>query len=497
MFELLDGTKGSTGISTSLPDLFNQISTMQFHHMDSCLSHDVQGSGAVMDSSPHPLQIMVTDDPSSEVLSPNESQDSDVERPEAPRHIQITEQNSGRISSIELNGIRHPALLVNGNLEIAWQNKGAIEKIWQRMGAANNGNPTPIILDLIFDTAFNREVVNFPQCLEFFLIQFLGFISADDLRDRTSGMPTARLNTLSPLIDQITDRDADSTLYGGYFTLKLRDGRQTAFKVVALNCDEGRLLIFDPNPDDPCNHRPMTDRNAAQRFEHIRIQPNPVLTSHFILAAKINQASILRSEMLAEDHWRLINALYQGCLHRIERYGGIFGQYVGDGFIAYFLPDQNLESDAMGVIECALEIKAEAAELGRKWRISRNWVPNVDINIGIHYEEAFVGSLPVSSGDILTNFGEGVRVANTISRLAEEGQIWATKPVIHRIPPARSRSMRFGILKANREHRKRFLRNAFGSVGSVFDLPSSGGAFEDELRFLPVTQIFDLSGIDR
>ena len=450
-----------------------------------------------MDASPHPLQVMVADDRSPEVPSPHESQDSDAERPEAPRHIQITEQHNNRLSSIELRGIKHPALLVNGDLEIAWQNKGAIEKVWQRIGAANNGNPTPNILDLIFDAAFNREVVNFPQCLEFFLIQLLGFLSADDLRDRTSGMPAARIDRLTPLLDKIADRDVDSELYGGYLTLKLRVDRQTAFKVVGLNCSEGRLLIFEPHPDDPRAHRLSTALNATQRFERIRLQPNPVLTPHFILAAKVNKASLLRSEMLAEDHWRLINALYHECLSRIERYGGAFGQHVGDGFIAYFLPDQNLEADAMGVIECALEIKEEAAELGRKWRISKDWLPNIDVNIGIHYEEAFVGSLPVSSGDILAGFGDGVRVASAISQWADEGQIWATKPVIHRIPPARSRSMRFGIVKAGRQHRKRFLRNAFGSVGSVFDLPSSGGAFEDELRFLPITQIFDLSEIDR
>ncbi len=446
-----------------------------------------------MDSSPHPLQVMVTDFKSPEDSSPHESDESDIMKPEAPSHIQLTEQSNGQTSDIGLSGIKHPALLIDTDLKIAWQNKSAIEMIWQRIGSAKNGNPTPNIIDLIFDASFKRQVINFTSCIDFFFSQLRGFLSTEDLRERISGMPIDRQNLLSPLLDQIDDIESESDLYGGYFTLKFRKGRHISFKVAALNCDEGRLLIFDPLPADTRDHRSMASPGVADRLERIRHQPNPVLTPYFIIAAKINRASVLRTELLAEDHWRLINALYQRCLARVERYGGAFGQHVGDGFIAYFLPDQNRAADAMGVIECALEIKAEAVELGRKWRISKNGLQDIDINIGIHFEEAYVGSLPVSSSDILTSFGDGVRVAGTLCRLAGEGQIWATKPVIHQIPASKSKTVRFGILKTNNQHRKTFLKNTFCSAGSVFDLTSSGGTFEGELGYLPVTQVFDLS----
>jgi len=446
-----------------------------------------------MDSSPHPLQVMVTDFRTPEDPFPQESNESDVKKPEAPSHIQLTDQMTSRTSTIVLAGIKHPAMLINSDLDIAWQNKGAIESIWQHISATNNGNATPRILDLIFDATFKHEIINFHSCVEFFLSQLLGFLSADDLHERITGMSFDRQNILSPLLDRFSELDAASELYGGYLTLKLKDDRLASYKVVALNCDEGRLLILDPQPYNALPYGAKTQQSVKDRLERIHHQPNPVLTPYFILVAKINRASMLRTELLAEDHWRLINALYQECLDRVERYGGAFGQHVVDGFIAYFLPDQNLIADPMGVIECALAMKTVAAELGRKWRISRNGSHDIDLNMGIHYEEAYVGSLPVSSSAILTSFGDGIRTADAICQLAEDGQIWATKPVINRIPPAKAKTIRFGILKTSKQNRKSFLRHTFGSVGSTFDLNTAVGGRDDELGFLPITQIFDLS----
>lgn len=446
-----------------------------------------------MDSSPHPLQVMITDFKTPDDPAHSLSNNTDVERPEAPRHIQLTEQRKSHVSTIELTGIKQPALLIKHDLEIAWQNKGAIEQIWLNIGTANNGNPSPKLFDLIFDTTLKNQITNYSQCLDFFCGQLLGLLPREELLEQISEMPFDRQAVLTPLLENALDRVGESHVSGAYLNLNLDDGSQTRFKTVALNCNEGRLLIFEPLQNETPAQPSLEGNGTTHQLAHIRRQPNPVMTPYFILAAKINQASKLRTELLAEEHWRMINALYQGCMRCVERFGGVFQQLAGDGFCAYFLPDQNSEAEAMNVIECALELKSETAEQVRKWRISKNWMHDIDLNIGIHYEEAYVGTLPVSSGDLLTTFGEGERVAGAICRLATDGQIWTTKPVISRIPSTMSRSLRFGILKTNQQHLQRFMRNAFASIGSVFDLQSAGGSFEEKLSFLPITQIFDLS----
>jgi class 3 adenylate cyclase len=379
-------------------------------------------------------------------------------------------------------------------MDVVWQNDGAIDQIWQNVGAADNGDPTPNLLDLLFSAALERQIANYSRLLEFFFDQLRELLSEDEWQHRMSSLTAKQQKILSSRVGQMSEHNTPRELYGGYIQLELSGGKHKAFVVVALNCGEGRLLIFEPHIDRAPEHRAPARRSVAERFERIRRHPNPIETSCYLLAAQVSQASILKAEMLADDHWRLINALCRRCLRTVEHFGGLFGQHVDHGFFAYFLPDQNHEPEAMNVIECALEIKAEAHELARQWKIRKNWLRNIELNIGLHYEKAYIGTLSASSGDILTSFGQGLHVAGAISHLSDNGQIWASKPVIVQIPAPDRKTLRFGIMHTDTSHSNHFIRNGFATIGSVVEGRLSNWPIENELGFLPVTQILDLSG---
>lgn len=444
-----------------------------------------------MEISTHPLQIMLTDQDSTQPDSHQVTNDAREEKPEPPRHIRLTGQKNGQASSISLSDLKSPALLIDHRLDIVWQNNGAVEQIWRKLGAAGDGDPKPNLLDLIFSPGFQRRISNFSSYLEFFLNQIKELLSEAELKQRISTLPADRQAGLSSMIERMSGDYGRKDLYGGYLKQVLTNAKQTTFTVVAFNCGEGRLMIFEPQADGAARQGRPARHGVTDRFEQIRSHPNPVKSSYYLLAAQIRQANILRAEMLAEDHWRLINALCQRCLRSVENFGGVFGQHAENGFFAYFLPDQNLEAEALKVIQCALQIKAEAIELGRQWKISKDWPRDLDLNIALHFEKAYLGALPASIGDIVTNFGEGLRVARAIARLTEDGEIWATKPVISRVPAAHIKSLRFGILRTDTQQQKHFLQNGFATVGSLFDLQYRNGSFEDALRLVPITQIFD------
>ena len=136
---------------------------------------------------------------------------------------------------------------------------------------------------------------------------------------------------------------------------------------------------------------------------------------------------------------------------------------------------------------------ARGDQLSRQWKISKNWLRDIDLNIGIHHEEAYLGTMPVSSGEILTSFGEGMAVVNAISHMARNGQIWATKPVINRMPTQRCKALRFGIMRPGRQEQQIFIRNGFVAMRDVFDVVKSGDSSDAAMTYLPITQIFDLS----
>jgi adenylate cyclase len=454
-----------------------------------------------MASSTHPLQAMVTDLDPVDPVEPDVHPvpiETDGEKTETPDRIRntdpFTEAGYSPSFSIRLSDIKHPALLINGDLDIVWQNKAAIDQIWHNVvDADNNGDPRPNIVDVLFSAQFKRRFANFSDLVKFFLNHIQGVLSEIELRQRIARMPAEQRDTLSSLIGRSSAPHPQSEVYGRHLNLLLTSGRQEAFDVVALDCGQGRLLIFEPAIDDaPVRRRPVR-RRVADRFDRIRQQPNPIKTPYYLLAAQICQASTLRAEMLAEDHWRLIDALRRRCLRSVEHFGGLFGQHVEHGFFAYFLPDQNLEMDAANAVECAIEVKTEAMELGRQWKIRRDWLREIDLNIGLHFERAYIGTLPASSGDILASYGQGLRVATALSSLTGDGRIWATKPVISRMPRAGNRALRFGIMREDAHHQKHFIRNGFAAIGSMFDLQRADGSFEGALKYLPITQIFDWS----
>lgn len=231
-----------------------------------------------------------------------------------------------------------------------------------------------------------------------------------------------------------------------------------------------------------------------QHFDRIRRQPDSVKTPYVLLAAQLNKASIMRDQMLSDEYRRLINDLCQRCLFKIEQYDGIFGKHIESGFFAYFLPDPDRSEDILNIIECVLEIKQLMIDLGREWKIRKDWLHDVELNMGLHWEKEYVDLLRSSTGEIINSFGDGLQVAVEISQLARDGQIWATKTLFRQLTPDSHKQLRFGILRPDMPQRRPFIRNGFAHVKDVFDSSQSNATIQEGFNLLLVTQIFDLSG---
>ena len=56
------------------------------------------------------------------------------------------------LTSLSLDSIKVPAILIDRQLRIAWQNKSAQTQIWQQASSINSSAPQPFLFDLLFDT---------------------------------------------------------------------------------------------------------------------------------------------------------------------------------------------------------------------------------------------------------------------------------------------------------------------------------------------------------
>lgn len=451
-----------------------------------------------MDSSRHPLEAMVIErKPSDQPVKPKQSPNlhsTKTNKPKAPSKIEFADQSSTLPHTIDLNSIDRPALLFNSQLKIVWQNTHAMQNIWHTPGAWDHTMPGSDLFDLFFDPVFKQNVANFSKCIEFFLFQICAMIPKDQLRKQIEVLVDDRKAVLLSLLDPIDSADTSPCVDGTYLHQILRNGEMLSFGVVATNFNEGRLLVFDLQkaPDNLLQFE--QHQSIKQHFDRIRRQPEPARTPYVLLAAQLNKASMLRTQMLSDEYRRLINDLCQRSLYKVEQYGGIFGKHIESGFFVYFLSDADRPKNILHIIECVLEIKQLMIDLGREWKIRKDWLHDVELNMGLHWEKEYVDLLKSATGEVIASFGDGLQVAAAISQLARDGQIWATKTLIQQLTTASHKQLRFGILRPDTPQRQPFIRNGFAHIKDVFDPTQTNATMQEGFNLLPVTQIFDLSG---
>jgi class 3 adenylate cyclase len=442
-----------------------------------------------MDSSRHPLEAMVIQ---SNSCNHSASTDAPFNKPKAPSKLEFWEPKQvPSASMIDLSGIDRPALLLNSQAKIKWQNKAAKKHIWHSAGAVNTTTVCGIF-DLLFDPVFKRQVANYSDCLKFFVYQLYTYLPKDRLLSSIRMMNEEQKATVSTLVDKLDPSDPTHRSTMRYLHQILKDGSSRTYEVAATNFQQERLLVFELQEAAQQQRHPVVLKPPPPRAVNL---PETVKVPYILLAAQLDNAVTLRYEMLADEYQRLISDLCLKCLTKIEHHGGVFGKHIESGFFAYFYLDQDRETVPIRFIECIFEIQEMMVDLAREWKIRKCWSHDIKLNMGLHWEKGYLGRLMTSVGEMLTSYGVGLQVAGSISQLAQDGQIWATKALINQIPPQIQIQLRFGILRPGGHRHQNFIRKGFAPVKDIFAEKHAAVFLDESMHQLPITQIFDRSGL--
>ena len=386
--------------------------------------------------------------------------------------------------------VKEPALIIDNRMHIVWQSQAAISQIWHDAGSANNGKPTPHILDLLFDQRFKRKVENWRKWLLFFIQQTHHMLTEDQLHQTIQGRDNSQKEILKEMIKQAPPVE-DKNVYSGRMRQLLNDGMIASFWVVATQFEEGRYLVFK-SPTMYSEAAPAyAGADIEQRFEVVRRLGYPSSMPIFILAARLSNAHTLRTEMLEDEYSRLLIRLYKQAIAGIEKYGGIFHKLAGSEFMVSFLPDAQHESRPLQIIDCALELKGQMDDLAREWKIRKGWLHDLALNMGLHWATEHIGTVSSTSGDHLTAFGDAQHVATTLSRLARDGEIWATKHLINQIPSSEQKKLRFGTFRNGHPHQV-LISKCFKRLKDISTKENGPtDVVSGELGAIAATQIFD------
>jgi len=284
-----------------------------------------------------------------------------------------------------------------------------------------------------------------------------------------------------------------ANIFSGHLRQVLTNGQIRLFNVTAVDFSEGRLLAFVPVPIEEGPAARLHSYDIERRYEIVRRHPNPINIGFSVLSTHLNNSLTLETELLPEEYCRLVNDLCMRCIDTIERFGGVFLKNSGSGFAAYFLPvDEYDEETSINAIKCALNLRSQMVDLSREWKIRRSWMHEIELNMGIHHENGYVGILTTSLGESLTSFGSALSIATDLSRLSPNGQIWVTKTLINGIPITIQNQLRFGIQRSDSHRHPVFIQSSFANIGDLLENGSLSARSCKEIKDMAVTQIFDL-----
>ena len=388
-----------------------------------------------------------------------------------------------------LAGIQTPALMLDSEMRVFWQNRLAVDQIWHHARTADNGKRMPLIFDLLFDPQYQHTVENWRQWTAFFIHHLSHIMPKEMLQNRIEQINPKQKTIVSDLVGRMLDI---SVMPAGCLRQTLANGEIRLFRVVSLDFKEGRLLSFESTTSERYPPNLVRVHDVVQRFERILRQPNPIKISYSILCASLDQSALLKTELLSYEYCILMNELCNRCIAISERFGGVFGRTSDSGFSAYFLPaDEYAEYNAANVIACALALRGQMVELSREWKVRRAWPHELTLNIGIHQESEYVGILTTSLGASLASFGNALNIASDLSRLARNGQIWATKALINDMPVSDRKQLKFGIFRPGGSQHQILQPKGFSKVQDLTGIADRSSGIFKETAAMAVTQILD------
>lgn len=127
---------------------------------------------------------------------------------------------------------------------------------------------------------------------------------------------------------------------------------------------------------------------------------------------------------------------------------------------------------------------------GRQWKNRRGWQRHLELNLGIHHCDEFVGSISTGDGNCLTTFGNGRQTAVRLAAVAANGEIWASKDLFRKLSPDALQRVQFGVFQ-NKNQRRRLVEHGFDRIGNLSrdGLPADGNS--EDFSSTTATRIFD------
>jgi adenylate cyclase len=418
---------------------------------------------------------------------------ADTPRAEAPSGVLATptalaHDSSDEAPKLTVEGITHPAFMVNYSFEVIWFNGSAQSLL---LGPGTPLPPTSEARNL-FRLLLTRELPNRNRLalLRFHLSLAKERVSKTTLMTVCQGAPSDRLALLDRLYGESTKEDARPIL-DAPLDLEGTNGEVAPYRSYAAFFREGVLIIMIPIGQESESLLEF----LARRDEVIRSvlrRRLPVLTDLAVLVADLQNSVKICSELQPEEYFELINEICGAMTPVFRKYYGTYGKHVGDGLMYYFFPQPD-SNYIFNALRCSREIKTEIQKISKAWQIKKNWLNELYLNIGLTEGQEWLGTFQSATSVEFVVLGDSINQAARISDFARYGSIWATKSFIGKLSAQERSLVRFGVKRQTPDGREVFVASSFALVSALVNLDGARTEKLGDIATLPVTEIVEIA----
>ena len=389
---------------------------------------------------------------------------------------------------LTVEGIAHPAFMVNYNFEVIWFNRPAQNLILgseTQLPATSDGRNLFRLLLTQPQPERNRSAL-----LRFHLSLAKERVSKSALMGLCHGVPPDRLTLLDRMYAEIEPQETRPIL-DAPLHLENAAGEVAAHRMYAAYFREGILLILLPEGVESEGLLHF----LARRDEVIRSllrKRLPVLTDLAVLVADLQNSVKICSELPPEEYFELVNEICSTMSPIFRKYFGTHGKHAGDGLLYYFFPQPD-SNYIFNALRCAREIRTEMQKISKAWQIRKNWLNELYLNIGLTEGQEWLGTFQSATSVEFIVLGDSINQASRISDFARYGAIWATKSFMGKLSTEERLKVRFGVTRSAPEGREVFVSSSYATVSALVSLESARNDKLRDIATLPVTEVVEVA----
>jgi adenylate cyclase len=141
-----------------------------------------------------------------------------------------------------------------------------------------------------------------------------------------------------------------------------------------------------------------------------------------ILFSDIRGFTTLSEKLAPEEVVALLNPYLEAMTGVIYKHGGTVDKYEGDAIIAFFGEPVSYPDHALRAVRAAVDMRKALDELKARWEAQGSPRPNLEMGIGIHSGEVFVGLLGSAQRINYTVIGDAANLASRLQDLTKTYQ---------------------------------------------------------------------------